>query len=519
MKPATLRRQSTGHVASALLAICSGLSWAAVEPDAGSRASPALSRTTLQGAGITFKGAQAGVTPFISLAQFEGGSLADVAAVSFVIAAQPGAHAKPIKVQYTIAALQARGHAPAGGRLTLPIFGLYAGKTNPVTVMFTFADGSGQTMPLSVPTEPYADPNRVYDRPKILMARDPSNSLGFSYMYLKSNLGSPVIIDTDGVLRWVGGAVEHSASSTFSDGRFVIGADDPAIVYTMELDGTFTQSAVDDQAIVSFNHDISQGREALLAGVSKMVDGVLHFQSTIAEMTHDGHVIREWDFAEIIGDHMTSQGDDASAFVHPGMNWIHLNSQFYDPGDNSLVVSSRQHFVMKIDYDTGAIRWILGDPAKWWYTFPSLRAKAITLPQGDFYPIGQHSITKGFGGTLNLFNNGAPSYGLPPGLPVGEWRKFSVVSAYTIEPDALAGREVWRYAHAKTIESRSCSSAYEAQGGTVLIDYATADGDTHTRLVGLGASGEIAFEYQYPSRNCATGWNTIPIPFERLLID
>ena len=43
------------------------------------------------------------------------------------------------------------------------------------------------------------------------------------------------------------------------------------------------------------------------------------------------------------------------------------------------MVSSRENFVMKLDYHTGNIIWILWDPSKYWYTFPSLRAKALTL--------------------------------------------------------------------------------------------------------------------------------------------
>jgi hypothetical protein len=35
--------------------------------------------------------------------------------------------------------------------------------------------------------------------------------------------------------------------------------------------------------------------------------------------------------------------------------------------------SSRENFVIAIDYDSGNIKWILGDPTKHWYEFQSLR--------------------------------------------------------------------------------------------------------------------------------------------------
>ena len=79
--------------------------------------------------------------------------------------------------------------------------------------------------------------------------------------------------------------------------------------------------------------------------------------------------------------------------VRPPNDWFHTNSAIYDARDDSLIVSAREHFVMKIDYETGAIRWVLGDPTKYWYQFSSLRAKALTLDSGGLYPIGQHALS------------------------------------------------------------------------------------------------------------------------------
>ena len=78
-------------------------------------------------------------------------------------------------------------------------------------------------------------------------------------------------------------------------------------------------------------------------------------------------------------------------FVRPGVDWFHNNSAIYDPSDDSIIVSSRENFVIKLDHKTGQIIWIFGDPTKYWYTFPSLRAKALTLAPGGLYPIGQHA--------------------------------------------------------------------------------------------------------------------------------
>lgn len=257
-----------------------------------------------------------------------------------------------------------------------------------------------------------------------------------------------------------------------------------------------------------------------------MIDGVENIQSTVIEVTDSGDLLRTWDFAQIIGDYMRAHGDDADAFVFPGRNWIHINSQIYDPSDNTLIISSREEFVMKLGYDSHDIVWILGDPTKYWYTFPSLRAKALTLsPKNAYWPIGQHAITFTAAGDLMMFNNGMRTSPLavPQGAPLGEGRRFSIVSAYQIDAPNMAAKETLRYTHNQTLFSRVCSSSAEtlldAGESTLLVDYAAAADDTEMHLVGLGAKGQMAFEYSYTTKDCGTGWNSQPIPFDGMAFE
>jgi hypothetical protein len=466
---------------------------------------------------IVFQGAVAGVTPFIALASFTGSGLTDVTSVTYDIAQPAKATAKPVHVEYAMSYLQVHGDAPPGGPMRVPVVGLYAGAKNPVSVTFAFQHGKSQTIQFSLDTAAYDDPTGIYASPKILTPRT-SAFLPFSYLYIKSGLESPVIIDTDGEVRWVGAPFSNSVSSTFDNGVFLIGSHDANTVSDMQLDGTFITYTVDDPAVLWFNHNIVAGRDAYLTGVDRMVDDVEAIQSTVAEMTLEGHVIREWDFARIIGDYMASMGDNPALFVLPGQNWLHINSSYYDPNDNALVISSRQEFIMKVDYDTGAIKWIFGDPTKYWYTFASLRAKAISLVGSHFYPIGQHGINMQSDGSLWMMNNGSPTAadGVPPGAPLGASRLFSASSAYTLNPVDGTANEIYRYVHQYTLKSPICGSAYKEVGGAMIIDFASADDNTHTHLVALDANGNTAFEYQYHDRACSTNWHTIPIPLEAM---
>ncbi|HWN47671.1 MAG TPA: aryl-sulfate sulfotransferase, partial [Steroidobacteraceae bacterium] len=305
---------------------------------------------------------------------------------------------------------------------------------------------------------------------------------------------------------------ESSIPSVFTDNGFVIGDKFSTKVRRLELDGTDTVVPVAFPGYRKFHHNIDPGKVGLLGEFSTPTDQ----QSTIAEFTLSGGVLKEWDFATIVRDHMMTGGDDSTLFVRPPNDWFHTNAAAYDPRDDSLIVSSRENFVMNVDYETGAIRWLLGDPTKYWWTFPSLRAKALTLTGGGLYPIGQHAVSLTSDGLLLLFNAGTASDWQPEGAPIGESREYSAVSAYRIDAATMTATNVWNFDYGRSIYSGHCSSAYEAGGHSLLITYARADNVTHARLVGLNSQHEVVFDFQYDTSRCDTAWNGVPIPLENM---
>lgn len=466
---------------------------------------------------IAAVGSLPGITPFISFVQLRGASVGKLATIRYTIEPKPGALSKPVDVQYSIDALSRRNYVSAGGGVvTLPVFGLYAGHANRVSVSLQFADASEQRLAVDIQSAAYADPNGVYDRPSILTRRAAGSSLGFDYFAIKSGLGTPVVIDTDGEIRWVGAGGTKSFSAAFQDNGFVVGDQDSLKILRFELDGTVTQTFLQSPIYTTFHHNIDIGKQGLLAEMNATIDGVAVQESNLAEITSSGAVLKEWDFASIVGDYMRSQGDDPSAFVRPGVDWFHMNATTYDPRDDSIIASSRENFVIKVDYRSGEIIWILGDPTKYWYSFPSLRAKALRLADGGFYPIGQHATSITSDGLLMLFNDGLASNNQPTGTPVGESRAFSAVSAYDIDPVARTARETWRFEYGQTILSRICSSAYEAAGKSLLVSYAVAKNSTTARLVGLDAARNVVFDFEYPTSGCNTSWNAEAIRFDAL---
>src|SRR5262249_8931613 len=149
-------------------------------------------------------------------------------------------------------------------------------------------------------------------------------------------------------------------------------------------------------------------------------------------------------------------------------------------------------------------------PTKYWYTFPSLRAKSLTLEPGGFYPIGQHAPSITSDGLLMVFNDGFASRNQPLGQPEGETRTFSTRSASPTDPANFPAREAWRFDYDQPILSIVCSSAYEAADQSILVDYAVASGFTKARLVALNAAHEVVFDFEFPTAACNTSWNAEP---------
>jgi arylsulfate sulfotransferase len=461
-----------------------------------------------------------GVSPFIARLTISGNNLALLTMVQYTVQPKAGSISKAVNVTYSGSALAARGYlAPADSLLKLPVVGLYASYTNRVALRFQFRDGSTVALTTSIATADYTDPSGIYSHPTVLTQRAAGSNLGFDFFFMKSVLGSPVVLDTDGEIRWVAPLNQSSLSSTFMNGVFLIGNAEGATVTHLSLDGTMSQGPIASSTYTSFNHNIDTGKTGFLAEFNADENGVQNIMATIAEMTDTGSFLNSWDLGTIIGAYMTSHGDDASAFVRPGVDWFHSNSAIYDPSDDSLIVSSRENFVIKLDYLTGDIIWILGDPTKYWYTFPSLRAKALTLAGGGIYPIGQHALSINSDGSLMLFNDGANSFYQPAGAPAGVNRSYSAVSAYTIDLATMTATNIWNFDHGQTIYSEVCGSAYEVSDQSILVDYATADSLTHARLIGLDSNHNVVFDFEYPTTQCNTSWNAVPIPFDNLQLD
>jgi len=463
----------------------------------------------------------AGITPFIASVQLSGKSTSQLKSVSYTIAPKPQTVSAALKATWTLTALSNRGYVKTGA-INLPVAGLYENYSNAVSYVLTFSDGSTQSLKNSITTAAFTDPTGIFMSPTIVKARAAGSTLGYNFFYIKSSISSPVIVDTDAQVRWMTTGTTLVQAQYFGDGEFITGDSGSPVVYLIQLDGTQTTLAANlpQPLLGSFTHNIDPGPNGLLAEFSGMDDlgnSSADIVAEISPLTTDPPD-QTYDMADILSKYMTKNGDNASTFVRPGLDWFHLNAVTYDPSDKSVIVSSRENFLIKLDYATHDIIWIFGDPTKYWYTFPSLKAKALTLVGGGLYPMGQHGTSITSDGDLMIFNDGFGSLNQPGGEPAGESIGYSAVTAYTIDAKAMTAKVAWNFDDGKQALSQVCGSSYEA-GGSYLVDYSTAWGWTQAWLLGLDSNKNVVFNFQYQSpETCGTAWNAIPVPFEDLQI-
>jgi hypothetical protein len=465
---------------------------------------------------ITITGHNPGTTPFISQLTLSASDTSVIKSITFTITPKTGSVTRPLSGTYSNAYLVGRGDiVPASGMIFLPVYGLYAAYTNTVTLTYNFLDGSTKTDSTTITTDSFADPCR-YNSPAVLQPRTDSTALSYDYMFLKGFCANsaPAIVDTDGNQRWTAAI---AADGAYPDGFFdnaVYFASEKSI-YRVELDGTVTMLhdyTNDNLNLVAFHHNMDRGKTGILVEI----DTIAYLESVFLEIDYAGNILKIWNMADIISAAMTAGGDDPSQFVYYYPNdWFHSNSAFYNRADDSLIISAREDFVICIDYESGTIKWILGDPTKKWHQFPSLAAFAINLAPGSLAPVGQHAVSVSYNQDVMVFDNGDPSlFQEPPGVS----RDYAAPRRYQLDLQNNVATEVWNYEMGQSIYNPICGSIYEDAPNNYLIDYADVGGpmaDTQqAQILGLDPNGNKVFYYGYPTTGCGTIFNAIQIHLE-----
>ena len=298
---------------------------------------------------IRIGGFTAGITPFNGKLAIDVSNTSVLKSIQFTIDPKPGSFARPLSGTYSNSYLVSLGFEnPHTGNVLLPIYGLYAGRANTLRLTYSFVDGSSKQAPTTVTTAAFNDEGCGYNNPTKLQPRTNSTKLSYDYIFDRSACGdfSPVILDSDGALRWVSPLTTQgalNASSTFFDNAVYV--TQGSKLFRIGLDESIRLLAdYRDMGVTNMHHNIDPGKNGILIEP----DTTDYFESTILEVdSNDGTLLKRFDMATIIGAAMVAGGDDPSKFIFPRpVDWFHNNGAAYNRADNSLVVSSRENFVI-----------------------------------------------------------------------------------------------------------------------------------------------------------------------------
>ena len=382
----------------------------------------------------------------------------------------------------------------------IPILGLYGGDDEFVNEVEIIV--GGRTKTILVKTEPL-DPQL----PIIGIAVDDQSPTDSGMHLLEYIFQNPalykkrieIIYDRHGKIRWFHIPSGGIAIRRLKTGCFRFGFQDedkiPKLVREISMLG-------EEKYCVAIPDDFSQIHHDI---VEKPTNGNMLITvhgpgekrgSTVIEMDQEGNLIRSWDVGDII-DEAIGEND----IVHEGENWFHNNSIWYDKRDDSLILSGRKQFVIKIDYETASIVWILGDENKSWHDTP-LRDFALEPIDPQHYepPLGQHNVHLLPNRNLYLFDNGHDGHDERPDLPDGMGRGYSRGVEYEIDEENMTVQQVWQYG--KQRGSNMYSEYYSGVSCSLNGDRYIVSGHIHqdpysqVRIVEISSSqeGERVFE-------------------------
>ncbi|PYJ01363.1 MAG: hypothetical protein DMF00_05185, partial [Verrucomicrobia bacterium] len=244
---------------------------------------------------IRIIGYTAGATPFISKLTLEVSNTTVLKSIQFTIHPKPGSVTRPLSGTYANDYLVSRGfeHPPD---IILPVYGLYDGFSNTVTLTYRFMDGSSKQANITITTATFDDPCG-YKNPTVLKPRTNNTDLSYDYIMVKGSCShfAPGMIDTDGALRWVGTANISVGTAIFFDNAVYLGHGHE--LSRIDLDGTVTLLGdYTSLGIVNFHHNIDRGK----VGIILDVDTTTYFESVFIEVDASGGVLKTWNLANII---------------------------------------------------------------------------------------------------------------------------------------------------------------------------------------------------------------------------
>lgn len=339
----------------------------------------------------------------------------------------------------------------------IPVYGLYADYNN--CVELTLDNGEKSTV--MIRTEPV--PEKVKLPTKI---ETTAEYFGDNLMFVGPT--SPAMAagyDYRGDVRWYSTLNHAFDIKRAANGRLLIGTDRLLMppyhttgIYEMGMIGKIYKEF---RIPGGYHHDQFEMEDGnLLILTQEPPRGTVEDMCVLVDR-NTGKILKTWDYTKVLPQDVGGSGSQ------DGHDWFHNNAVWYDKKTNSLTLSGRhQDVIINIDYETGSLNWVLGDPGNWPQEFVD---KYFFKPvgKGDFdWQYEQHACVVVPNGDIMCFDNGHwRSKFKDKYVPAND--NFSRGVRYRIDTDKMEIEQVWQYGKERGAEFFStyiCNVEYYGEG-------------------------------------------------------
>ncbi|MBC1755615.1 aryl-sulfate sulfotransferase [Listeria seeligeri] len=281
------------------------------------------------------------------------------------------------------------------------VLGLYADKTNTVKITAVTQDGKKTEKTITIQTDklPSEMPTIDVKTSDTKKMEQTGNQLTFITPSTKYAYG----VDSNGDVRWYSTKYNSHVFKELKNGHllYLTKYDNADDTYSLLLETDYlgkiyhaysmTTEAESEQSGSSSKSAIHHDAIELPSGnlLLTINDDTKYMEDTMIEIDRQtGEVVKTIDLKDILPEEFYK---DYKARSDGKVDWFHQNAIWYDESDDSIIISSRsQDTVMKIDYNSTKIKWILSDKEGW----PDSYKKYLLTPTGDDfkYPAGQHAV-------------------------------------------------------------------------------------------------------------------------------
>ncbi len=316
----------------------------------------------------------------------------------------------------------------------LPIYGLYAGEANEVIIEFGDTEKT-----ITIETEALPDDFVL----STSVEADKSELGNELYFFTPSSSGYTSAYDVNGDVRWYLTINALWEINRLDNGHLLVSTErlinSPYYMtglYEMDLLGKIYKEISLEGG---YHHDYFEMPNGnLLVASDDFYNDYGTVEDYIVEVDmNTGEIVKTWDLKDILN------MEDGKSENWVEYDWFHNNSVWYDEATDSITLSGRhQDAVINIDYDTGELNWIIGDPTNWSEEYQ----KYFFTPVGDDFEWqwSQHAAMITPEGYVFILDNGNNKSKIESEYVPAE-DSYTRGVMYKIDTDNMTIEQIWEY--------------------------------------------------------------------------